>query len=330
MKAETTVMVTGVGAIIGYGVLRSIRVARPDVRLVGSDIYADAVGQAWCDDFVQAPLASDATYADWLREQVTSRTVDLLIPAIEQDVDFLIDHPSALDGTSCRPVVNDRRLVRLGRDKLLMDQELISVAEPSRIVTRDRGTFAELSAALGLPFLLKPRRGYASKGIVTVEDEATFERLADRVGPDLVAQQIVGTADSEYTVSVFGDGAGEYSTLSCLRRRLAPDGSTVKAVNVDSSDVGDLTDTVRRLVAHFEPVGPTNLQFRVHDGCCKLLEINPRISSSTSIRTAFGHNEAVMCIDYFLDGRMPEQPTFQSGRAARYIEDVVIVDRPDQ
>ena len=44
-----TVLVTGVGAIIGYGAVRSLRKSRTDVRIVGMDIYPDAVGQVWCD-----------------------------------------------------------------------------------------------------------------------------------------------------------------------------------------------------------------------------------------------------------------------------------------
>ena len=56
----TRILVTGVGAIIGYGVLRSLRKANTSFFLVGTDIYADAVGQAWTDAFEQAPLtASD-------------------------------------------------------------------------------------------------------------------------------------------------------------------------------------------------------------------------------------------------------------------------------
>lgn len=322
-----TVMVTGVGAIIGYGVLRSLRSSHPEVRLVGSDIYPDAVGQAWCDEFIVAPYTSDVGYSDWLSGQLGRHDVDLLIPAIEQDVEFLSEHRHLFEDRECRAVVNTARLIEVARDKLTMDCELSSISEPSRIPTRDGGTYEELCAALGSPFLLKPRRGYASKGIVRVGDPATFELHAEKLGDHLIAQQIVGTDDQEYTISIFGDGRGKVLAQCALRRRLAADGSTAKAVSVLPTDVPGLAETVTRLVEHFRPEGPTNLQFRLTSSGWKLLEINPRISSSTSIRTAFGYNEAAMSFEYYLNGVRPTQPLVKPGHAERYIEEVVVIDR---
>ena len=71
----TTVLVTGVGAIIGYGVLRALRTLPERPRLVGADIYPDAAGQAWCDAFEQAPLTSDPGYFDWLQRVVAAHGI---------------------------------------------------------------------------------------------------------------------------------------------------------------------------------------------------------------------------------------------------------------
>jgi carbamoyl-phosphate synthase large subunit len=322
-----TVMVTGVGAIIGYGVLRSLRADTPGVRLIGSDIYPDAVGRFWCDEFVVAPYTSDPCYSDWLSNQISRYNVDLVVPAIEQDVDFLSDNRRLFSTIECKVVLNAEHLIEIARDKWAMDRELLSIAEPSRIHSLDQGVYEAICLELGSPFLLKPRRGYASKGIVRVSDEATFEVHAASLGNELIAQEIVGSNDHEYTVSVFGDGGGDILALSTLRRRLAADGSTSKAVSVLPGDAPGLEETVIRLVEHFRPEGPTNLQFRQTDEGWKLLEINPRISSSTSIRTAFGYNEASMSYDYYLNGVLPAQPQIKPGSAERYIEEVVVIDR---
>jgi carbamoyl-phosphate synthase large subunit len=53
-----------------------------------------------------------------------------------------------------------------------------------------------------------------------------------------------------------------------------------------------------------------------------LLEINARISSSTSIRDLFGVNEAEMCIDYYIFNKIPEIKAQKYGKVIRYIEDV--------
>ena len=319
-----TVMVTGVGAIIGYGVLRALRPLRKEIRLVGTDIYADAVGQAWADTFVQAPLTANPAYPEWLARTLREQCVDLVIPAIEQDVHFFSDHRDLFVQAGVGIALNAAALIDLTRDKWAMDEALVSMNSPVRIPTRLDGDFRTLVDAFGLPFLLKPRRSYASKGMVRVRSEADFVPHRDQLGTVLMAQPIVGSDAEEYTVAVFGDGSGRVCASIILRRQLAQDGSTAKAwVCHDAS----LDAVVAALCQTFKPIGPTNLQFRKTDDGWKLLEINPRVSSTTSLRTAFGYNEARMCVDYFLDDRAITQPAIRHGFAARYIEDFVVHDR---
>jgi carbamoyl-phosphate synthase large subunit len=297
---------------------------REAYRLVGSDIYDDAVGQAWSDVFVQAPLTADSAYAGWLERTMRQHAVDLVIPAIEQDVHFLSDHRDLFKRVGVSVALNAPALIDLTRDKWAMDCALVSMKSSARIPTSLDGHFSELADKFGLPFILKPRRSYASKGLVRVSDETAFETYRPQMGSVLMAQPIVGTDDQEYTVAVFGDGTGRVSASITLLRRLAQDGSTAKARVVRDPS---LDSVVADLCEAFKPVGPTNLQFRkVGDGW-KLLEINPRLSSTTSLRTAFGYNEARMCVDYFVDGRSIAQPAIRQGVAARYIEDYVIHDR---
>ena len=57
--------------------------------------------------------------------------------------------------------------------------------------------------------------------------------------------------------------------------------------------------------------------------------INPRISSSSSIRMNFGYNESSMAIDYFLEGKEVAQPIIKMGHAMRYIEEYIFYDSID-
>ena len=88
----------------------------------------------------------------------------------------------------------------------------------------------------------------------------------------------------------------------------------------------EIKDIIEELAKIFKPIGPTNFQFRNHKGKWKLLEINPRISSSTSLKTAFGHNECKMAVEYFLEGKEVEQPKIKKGSAIRYTEDYIFYD----
>ena len=81
-----TVLVTAVGAVIGYGVVRCLRQSGHDVRIIGTDIYPDAVGQRWCDHFGQAVPAKDPGFIDYLLEMIARFEVQLVIPGTEYEI----------------------------------------------------------------------------------------------------------------------------------------------------------------------------------------------------------------------------------------------------
>jgi carbamoyl-phosphate synthase large subunit len=319
----STIVVTGVGAIIGYGILRSLRAVGTH-RLIGTDTAAQPVGTLWADVFEQAPLTASAEYVDWLVEIWRRHKADLVIPGIKQDVARLAASQSELERHGIRVVLNDPSLIALCSDKWQLYQSLNGQLDDLRIPTRDGGTYEELARQFGIPFVLKLRRGHAKKGFMTVSTAAEFAAVSARLGADLIAQPLVGTDDAEYTVGAFGDGHGGVAASITFRRVLAADGSTGKAW---VEKVASLEAVVARLAQRFKPRGPTNLQFRRDGEEWKLLEINPRISSSTSIRTAFGYNESAMCVDYYLNGRLPDQPMISTGFAVRYVEDMIVYER---
>lgn len=317
-----TILVTGVGAIIGYGIIRSLRASRYKVRIIGIDIYEDAVGKKWCDSFEKAVLTNDPAHPEFIGNVIEKYSVDLVIPGIGQDVTRMAGDAYQSLFPSIRFALNDPGLIKVADDKWNTYQVQREVGIPT-IGTRIEGDFQSLSAALGIPLLLKPRRSYASKGIQKLFTEEDLLYWKRKLGDNFMVQEIVGDDESEFTVGIFGLGGGNYSGSICFQRKLSGEGSTQKAKVIKRPD---LDVSIDRLVKVFKPVGPTNLQFRFHNGNYLLLEINPRVSSSTSLRTAFGYNEAEMCIEYFLDGHTPLPREIRPGSAVRYIEDLISYD----
>ena len=86
-----TVLITGVGAIIGYGLINSLKKSKYDCRIIGIDIFHDAVGQKWCDTFIQGVRADSDEFISFINNIIKTENVDLVIPGIEQDLKALID-----------------------------------------------------------------------------------------------------------------------------------------------------------------------------------------------------------------------------------------------
>lgn len=317
------ILVSGASGIIGYGILRSLRRSQKEFRLIGTTIYSDSAAEGFCDIFEQAVPTDDERYIDWLLGVIRKHEIDLIIPGIEADMYKWIEHVQVIEETGAKILLNNRTLISLCRDKWIFYEKLISENLPYTIETTLSSHFEDLEKEFQLPFLLKPRCGHGSKGIVKVDGIATFEKYKNDIGNNLMVQPIVGNDLEEFTTSAFGDGKGSFNAYMTLRRRLSKDGFTEKAEVVDLQEV---QEALTSLCLAFKPVGPTNFQFRLHYNKLKLLEINPRISSSTSIRAGFGYNESLMAVEYFLENKEPVQPVIKKGRAVRYIEDLIIYE----
>ena len=315
-----TVLVSGTSGIVGYGILHSLRASGIELNLIGTTIYEDSVAQGFCDVFELAPPTTSNEYIQWLVRIIKKHQVNLLIPGIEADMYKWEECKTEIEATGAKIVINNVSLINLCRDKWLFYQELKNRNSSFAIESSLSSNYDFLADHFQLPFLLKPRQGFGSKGIVRIQDQAAFMNHKDFMNTVLIAQPIVGTDDEEFTTSAFCNGSGGFFCLMTLRRKLSKDGFTEKA---EVAEIEGMREALETLCGYFKPIGPTNFQFRLHNGELKLLEINPRISSSTSIRAKFGYNESKMAVEYFLFDKLPKQPHIRKGRAVRYVEDFI-------
>jgi carbamoyl-phosphate synthase large subunit len=321
-----TVVVTGVGAIIGQGIIKSLRQSQHQLRVVGVDRSDDSPGPSLSDVFYRKPKCeeTDSAYLEFLDHLLRHEAVDLVLPGLEVDLYFLDNHRALVENAGAKLAINDHELINLCADKWLMRKALAHNGMRT-IPTSDTTNWADAISELGAPpLLLKPRRGNGSRGIVRLQDEEDFNYWRNKAADNWMLQRIVGSDDEEYTVGLFGFGDGTGLEPIIFHRRLSAAGNTLAASVVAEPRIRSET---LRLTEIFRPVGPTNYQFRLENGIPYLLEINPRISSSTSLRTSFGYNEAAMSIDFFALGQRPAPPIVKSGRAWRYSEDFVTYDR---
>ncbi|MHB1454434.1 MAG: ATP-grasp domain-containing protein [Saccharofermentanales bacterium] len=313
------ILITGVGTIIGYGIINSLKKSNYNVEIWGMDMNVDAIGKNWCDNFIEAIPASSDEFIDFLKKTITDNNIDLVFLGTEQELKKIASSKVQLAEFYKKIVINSDSIIAISRDKWLTYNFLIS----NTIQVIDsyiEGSYTDLSQKLGNKFLLKPRSSYSSRGVVIVEDKESFDYYKKRLGDQFLAQRYIGDNEHEYTASTFAFGDGTCITPIIMRRKLSYEGSTVEAI---IEFIPKLNDEIKKLVTLLKPIGPTNFQYRMENNKFYLLETNPRISSATSLRTAFGYNEAEMCIRFFLEGERINDVLIKKGKALRYISDYV-------
>ena len=314
------ILVSGASGIVGYGILKSLNQSKKELQLFGTTIFEDSVAPAFSDVFIKAPLTNDAGYIDWLLGIINTHKIDMIIPGIDADMYKWAENIEVLESSGAKVMMNNLALISLCKDKWAFYEYLSNTNNVNTINSSLADTFDEVFEQFGLPLLLKPRHGFGSKGIVRVYDKNTFLQHKENIGQTLMVQPLIGNDDEEYTTSAFCDGEGGFLASMTLKRKLSKDGFTDKAEVVEPEGIEEV---LKSLCKTFNPLGPTNFQFRMQDGILKLLEINPRVSSSTSIRSSFGYNESLMAVEYYLENKKPVQPIIRQGKAVRYIEDYI-------
>jgi len=313
------VLVTGIGTIIGYGIINSLRHSRYDIHIVGMDMNPNAVGKHWCDEFIVAEPANSVKYIDFLKATIDDYGIDLVLLGIEQDMNAISQSRTELGEYLKKIVVNTKEVIDLTNDKwdtyLFLKNHQLNAIESTLI-----NDYQELRKLFKGDFLVKPRRSYSSRGVKKIHDQTTFEYYKHLLGCQFMAQRFIGDENHEYTAATFCFGDGTASKPIILKRKLSFEGSTLTAEVVESDPI---EKSIEDIVKILKPIGPTNFQYRTEGDEAYLLEINPRISSSTSIRCAFGYNEAEMAIDYYLNNKRTFFPEIKKGKAVRYISDYI-------
>ncbi|MBL4708365.1 MAG: ATP-grasp domain-containing protein [Flavobacteriales bacterium] len=315
-----TILISGASSIVGLGILKSLRMSDKKLYLIGTTCFDDTVVPAFCDVFVKAPLTNEHGYISWLMTTIEKYKVDMIIPGIDADMYKWTENIDKVSKGNHHVLINRPELISLCEDKWLFYQKMKASDVTYSIPSSMSNNFEELKAKFGLPLLLKPRCGFGSKGISKVLDKKTFLKHCDKIGEILMVQPFIGDDKEEYTTSAFCDGNGGYFACMTLKRKLSKDGYTEKGEVVE---IEGMEEAISEYCKVLKPVGPTNFQFRVANGELRLLEINPRISSATSIRSSFGYNESEMAIDFFLENKKPVQPLIKQGKAVRYVEDYI-------
>jgi len=308
------ILVTGIGSIIGYGIIDGLKKSSIKSTIIGIDIYEDAYGRFLCDHFEQGVKASSENYIDFINHIIVKYKIDLILPGIEQDLYALWNNKNSIN---TKVAFNNELCLQLAQDKLatynfFLDHKI------DLIPTLNNCSFADCKNAFGLPFLLKPISSYASKGIEIINTEGEFNFFTQRLKGKCIYQRIVGTMDTEFTIGIFGDGQGNFYDHIILQRKLSGEGATSKATLVEDAII---LSYVTAICSVLKPSGPLNIQVRKEENKVFLLEINPRFSSSCSIRTLLGYNDPEMCLKYFLTNETILPAKKGKGKVVRYIAD---------
>ena len=288
-----SVLVTGVGGGVGEGIIKCLRsIDDLDIRIVTADMSTKAAG-LYCGDLaVLVTAASAPDYVDRIIHICRQESIDYYIPGTDVELVVCASNAERIhEASGTEVIVSPLSAIEIADDKyetfrFLKDNGL---ARPATYLPADIEP-----EELAYPLVVKPRIGCRSIGVEVVNDAAALqERLALR--DDLMIQELVGTAQDEYTCTVVK--VGESISDPVILRRELRSGDTYRVVPVENQAIADYLRTV---VEKLGTRGSCNFQLRLDGDTPKLFEINCRFSGTSPFCAKLGMNPA----EYYLKARL--------------------------
>jgi len=350
-----TVLITSVGSLVGQNVLDASAPYRNQLRLLGTNSFADTVSNFRCDACFLAPPAARANaWRAHLRALMQAEAIDLVIPGRDADVfalaSWLAEEPQYLG----RFLVGSLHAARAFQDKVdcagfaaqsgLPFAPTVASGSPQAVsealALYDR--FADLSAA---PLIAKPRAGNGSRGVRLLLQRSDVSTLALRPGyaiqpyldPHPKLRQFVQEARdigvplwfeiperALYAAQVLIDPRGQLAGTFCFRAEMSG-GRPSLVERDDSPDLAALARAYGQVFAAAGWRGACNVQAK-RDPALGLLaiETNGRFSGGTSARSALGFDEVGMVLQQWLGIALAPCAGSESRRVIKQLNDRVL------
>jgi carbamoyl-phosphate synthase large subunit len=337
MRSPLNVLVLGAGSNVTQSIQKALALATIPTRVVAACITPSSPGLYIADRAYISPFAHASDFIPWLLDVCEREQIEVVMSGSEQVLEGLAPHVDSIrEQTGAVTIVSSPDVLLRGRDKLLTCQWLESsgLPVPRYADLSDAAAVRSLVARCGFPLIAKPRFGKGSDGILTLASENDLGRviatedlsLREVVrrpigGHDLILQEYLGHEQDEYTVGCFCDRDGELRGTIVLRRTL--EAGTTRTAQLGSFP--EVRDAAAGIASALRPLGPCNVQLRLHNGHAVPFEINPRFSGTTSVRAQMGFNEVDAALRHFVLGEpVPALKDVGSGVALRYWNEVYV------
>lgn len=294
MAEPLTILVTAVGSPGTAALLRALRDngERP-VRLVGTDLRAEAAGAFLCDAFATVPAGSDPAFADAILDLARREGARVVLPQASFDLPGLAARRADFAAAGIALICSSPEAVRAADSKreTLELCERLAVRAPAFRVARGGAEVAAAARALGYPdrdVCIKPVVSAGSRGFHVISDDVDerhwllaerpvapprrledVERILDGDDTELLVMELV--TGLERTVDGYAEAGrivlGHPKTREAMRAGLA--------MRFETLDAPELMAVAATLVEGFGLDGFFNLQL-IGDA---VLEMNPRIST---------------------------------------------------
>ncbi len=313
--------ITGIGGDVGMGILKSLKQSKyKAARIIGFDINPYSVGLYRVDKGYIVPRANTAEYLSELIKICNKEKIHALFISTEQELSILSEKREIFNKTTkTKLIIANKKIIEIGLDKWKNFQFLKEnkFPYPNSILFKNNAIDVKnFINKFGFPLIIKSRIGRGSKNLYLAKNLEDFEFYVKKNNQPII-QEYLKPNNEEYTCGVF---SYNNKVFVIIFKRELNFGLTTKAVVCKDKEI----ETVCRNIAkQLKLEGAINIQLRKTKNGAVPFEINPRYSSTVSIRNYLGFRDVEWAIDIFVFGKnkIKYNPPKKGTIILRYFED---------
>jgi carbamoyl-phosphate synthase large subunit len=302
---KRVVLVTGIGGIVGQGILRNIIKYYNDLIIVGTNTQQISAGSHLCDFVYDLPFSWEDDYIPKMKLICQKHHVELIIPSTDYEVYYLGLNKKDL------PLIaaSDPEVSYVFLNKYVNWKEF----KKNKIPFANTCLPSE-NLLISNEYIIKPKEGRGSRGIYyNHPDPCSF---SDEY---IIQEKLVG---EEITTAFYVSKKKKLHAFITFKRSLNNSGSTDFCQVVKDYDQ-ELLNMLEKIISVYEIKGSANLQSIVTNNGVIPFELNCRISGTNSIRSNFGFEDVKYTIQEYLLNEEPDKSIISNGSAIRISLDII-------
>lgn len=279
------IFITAIGGDIGYGVIKALKKSHHELYIVGCDIQKYNYCYDLVDQFYLSPMYRNVeAWKRFVLEVIEKENIDYFWPVTEPEIKLVAQNRELFSKVTV--IMNQEEVLEVAMDKGKTAQYLQNAGVQTPTTWN-----APEECVEKYPLVVKEKFGCGSHGVSLVQDHETLVSEFNRM-EDPIIQKCVGTADEEYTMTIFSNG--KVVNYIAFKRTLGFGGMSRFVELVQDAVLEDYAQKIAKL---FSLKGSINVQMRKEEQQYYVFEINPRISSTMGFRLQLGFNDAGWWLD---------------------------------
>lgn len=272
------ILLTGAG-----GVYVKHLIERLDRKIFGKIVIVDtdfkSLKKIEADFKYQVPLGDRKQFLPKIRKIINKHEIKVIVSVVDEELQNIL----SLKKSNIILLQPNLLFTKISLDKLKLCSELYK----RKINKFKTYTLKNYQNEFGYPIILKPRVGRGSRGVHTIKNEKEYKKILKKKLDEnnfIVQKKTIG---DEYTVSVIvNDKNNDYKIIP--KRIILKKSYTRKAITEKNDFV---INKCKDIIKSFNPSGPFNVQCIANKRDVEIFEINPRLSTSSTLTSAAGINE---------------------------------------